>query len=218
MFVEGDSSGTGAQRRHRTICAPLSNLWFARPRDGSPAIFRSISQGALTDLGAITDFITAIFNMRAPGATLHKMPLFVHLVDRLVDDVPRRLAAQYRFRFWRALTARCCSRTDRHLPAPPSSIRRAAVIRSFFSMCSGSSCTPKFTSLILPWLGRHDQPDYRHDVLPVAVGFRLSRHGLCELVSIGLTGLRRVGASHVHGAGLTADTKARISFSPLPEW
>ena len=40
------------------------------------AIFSLHLAGASSILGA-SNFITTIFNMRAPGMTLHKMPLFV---------------------------------------------------------------------------------------------------------------------------------------------
>ena len=59
-----------------TIYPPLSG------KEGSPgmsmelAIFSLHLAGASTILGA-SNFITTIFNMRAPGMTLHKMPLFV---------------------------------------------------------------------------------------------------------------------------------------------
>ena len=59
-----------------TIYPPLSG------KEGSPgmsmdlAIFSLHLAGASSILGA-SNFITTIFNMRAPGMTLHKMPLFV---------------------------------------------------------------------------------------------------------------------------------------------
>ena len=66
----GNGAGTGW-----TVYAPLST-------SGSPgmavdmAIFSLHLAGAASILGAV-NFITTIFNMRAPGMTLHKMPLFV---------------------------------------------------------------------------------------------------------------------------------------------
>ncbi len=68
-FVDG-GAGTGW-----TVYAPLST-------SGHPgmavdmAIFSLHLAGASSILGA-ANFITTIFNMRAPGMTLHKMPLFV---------------------------------------------------------------------------------------------------------------------------------------------
>src|ERR1700730_1504058 len=74
MFVEGDSGGTGVGGGW-TIYAPLSTY-------GSPgpamelAIFSLHIAGASPILGAI-HFLTTLFNKRARGMTLHKMPLFV---------------------------------------------------------------------------------------------------------------------------------------------
>jgi len=69
VFVDG-GAGTGW-----TVYAPLST-------SGQPsaavdmAIFSLHLAGASSILGAI-NFITTILNMRAPGMTMHKMPLFV---------------------------------------------------------------------------------------------------------------------------------------------
>ncbi len=60
-----------------TIYPPLSSIGFGN--DGMAvdmAIFSLHLAGASSILGA-ANFITTIFNMRAPGMTLHKMPLFV---------------------------------------------------------------------------------------------------------------------------------------------
>ncbi len=77
----GDGAGTGW-----TVYPPLSShppsgatdyIWTGH---GGPsvdlAIFALHLAGASSVLGA-ANFITTIFNMRAPGMTLHKMPLFV---------------------------------------------------------------------------------------------------------------------------------------------
>ena len=75
MFVEGPpgSNGVGAGW---TIYTPLSSS-IGHP---GPAVDFAILAlhlaGASSILGSI-NFITTIFNMRAPGMTLHKMPLFV---------------------------------------------------------------------------------------------------------------------------------------------
>jgi len=68
--VIGGGAGTGW-----TIYPPLSNV----PGHSGPAVDMAIFAlhlaGASSILGAV-NFITTIFNMRAPGMTLHKMPLF----------------------------------------------------------------------------------------------------------------------------------------------
>jgi cytochrome c oxidase subunit 1 len=68
----GGGAGTGW-----TMYPPLSNTGYGH--DGAAvdmAIFALHLAGASSILGAV-NFITTIFNMRAPGMTLHKMPLFV---------------------------------------------------------------------------------------------------------------------------------------------
>ncbi len=59
-----------------TIYPPLSGIEFHDSMAVDMAIFALHLAGASSILGA-ANFITTIFNMRAPGMTLHKMPLFV---------------------------------------------------------------------------------------------------------------------------------------------
>ncbi|GGD46823.1 cytochrome c oxidase subunit I [Erythrobacter arachoides] len=73
-FVPGSPAGNGAGTGW-TVYAPLSTKGSAGPAVDF-AIFSLHLAGAGSILGA-TNFITTIFNMRAPGMTLHKMPLFV---------------------------------------------------------------------------------------------------------------------------------------------
>jgi len=68
----GAGAGTGW-----TVYPPLSSIGFGH--DGlsvDMAIFALHLAGASSILGA-ANMITTIFNMRAPGMTLHKMPLFI---------------------------------------------------------------------------------------------------------------------------------------------
>jgi len=69
--VIGGGAGTGW-----TVYAPLSNSVFHPGMAVDMAIFALHLAGASSILGAI-NFITTVFNMRAPGMTLHRMPLFV---------------------------------------------------------------------------------------------------------------------------------------------
>ena len=66
----GNGAGTGW-----TVYAPLSTSGSAGA-SVDMAILSLHLAGASSILGAV-NFITTIFNMRAPGMTLHKMPLFV---------------------------------------------------------------------------------------------------------------------------------------------
>ncbi len=82
MFVEGSGtcqlgvniSGCGAGTGW-TVYAPLSTTGHPGPAMDFAILSLHIA-GASSILGAI-NFITTIFNMRTPGMTLHKMPLFV---------------------------------------------------------------------------------------------------------------------------------------------
>jgi len=74
MFVEGEP-GTNGAGTGWTIYAPLST--YGHPGPAMDFVILSIHlAGASSILGSI-NFITTIFNMRAPGMTMHKMPLFV---------------------------------------------------------------------------------------------------------------------------------------------
>lgn len=67
----GQGAGTGW-----TIYPPLSSITGHEGPSVDMAILSLHLAGASSILGAI-NFVTTIFNMRAPGMTLHKMPLFV---------------------------------------------------------------------------------------------------------------------------------------------
>ena len=75
MFVEGPPGGMGAGTGW-TVYAPLSSKIGHPGPSVDFAILSLHIAGASSILGAV-NFITTIFNMRAPGMTLHKMPLFV---------------------------------------------------------------------------------------------------------------------------------------------
>jgi cytochrome c oxidase subunit 1 len=74
LFVEGEPGAPGVGAGW-TIYAPLSTSGHPGPAVDF-AILSLHLAGASSILGSI-NFITTIFNMRAPGMTLHKMPLFV---------------------------------------------------------------------------------------------------------------------------------------------
>lgn len=69
--VVGGGAGTGW-----TVYPPLSATLGSPDMAVDMAIFALHLAGASSILGA-ANFITTVFNMRAPGMTLHKMPLFV---------------------------------------------------------------------------------------------------------------------------------------------
>ena len=75
LEVLGDLFGPGAATGW-TVYPPLSSKLGHPGMAVDMAIFSLHLAGASSILGA-ANFITTIFNMRAPGMTLHKMPLFV---------------------------------------------------------------------------------------------------------------------------------------------
>src|SRR3546814_675736 len=75
MFVGGPAGFNGAGTGW-TVYAPLSTAGHNGGAAVDMAILSLHLSGASSILGAI-NFITTILNMRAPGMTLHKMPLFV---------------------------------------------------------------------------------------------------------------------------------------------
>src|SRR3974390_3486456 len=74
LFVEGEPGANGVGAGW-TVYAPLSTSGHPGPAMDF-AILSLHLAGASSIMGAI-NFITTILNMRAPGMTLHKMPLFV---------------------------------------------------------------------------------------------------------------------------------------------
>ncbi len=74
LFVPGSAAGDGAAIGW-TAYAPLSTIGHPGPAVDFAILSLHIA-GASSILSSI-NFITTIFNMRAPGMTLHKMPLFV---------------------------------------------------------------------------------------------------------------------------------------------
>uniref|UniRef100_UPI00286E5ACE cbb3-type cytochrome c oxidase subunit I n=1 Tax=Sandarakinorhabdus sp. TaxID=1916663 RepID=UPI00286E5ACE len=74
MFFEGPAGFNGAGTGW-TVYPPLSTSGHPGPAVDMAILSLHIA-GASSILGAI-NFITTILNMRAPGMTLHKMPLFV---------------------------------------------------------------------------------------------------------------------------------------------
>ncbi len=74
LFVEGPTGENGVGAGW-TVYAPLSTTGHPGPAMDF-AILSLHLAGAASILGAM-NFITTIFNMRAPGMTMHRMPLFV---------------------------------------------------------------------------------------------------------------------------------------------
>ncbi len=74
MFFEGEPGAYGAGTGW-TIYAPLSTS--GHPGPAVDFVILSLHLAGASSILSSINFITTIFNMRAPGMTLHKMPLFV---------------------------------------------------------------------------------------------------------------------------------------------
>jgi cytochrome c oxidase subunit I len=74
VFVEGPPGNTGVGGGW-TVYAPLSTS--GQPGPAMDFAILSLHLAGASSILSSINFITTIFNMRAPGMTLHKMPLFV---------------------------------------------------------------------------------------------------------------------------------------------